>query len=136
MSYAMSAALQSAVYAALREDGALAALVGDRVFDAAPPGEPPELYVALGAEEARARGDSSGGVTEHRLAIGVSGTVAGFAALKAAAGAVSDRLDGGDLALSRGRLVSMRFERARARRISGNRGRRIDLWFRAVVEDS
>ncbi|WP_108263670.1 DUF3168 domain-containing protein [Mangrovicoccus ximenensis] len=136
MSYGVSKALQGAVYAALSGDGTLAGLVGSNVFDAPPAGMVPELYVSLGAEDAEARPDSSGSVTTHRLAISVIGTVAGFAQLKAAAGAVSDRLDGAALALERGRLLSLDFRKAKARRIEGNKGRRIDLWFRAIVEDS
>ncbi|WP_172326793.1 DUF3168 domain-containing protein [Mangrovicoccus sp. HB161399] len=136
MSYGVSKALQGAVYEALSGDETLAGLVGAHVFDAPPEGTVPDLYVSLGAEDAAARTDSSGSVTTHRLAVSVIGTVAGFGQLKAAAGAVSDRLDGAGLVLERGRLLALDFRRARARRIDGNRGRRIDMWFRAIVEDS
>ncbi len=136
MSYGVAKALQGALYGALSSDETLSALVGTNVFDAPPEGAVPALYVALGPEDASARPDSSGGITTHRLAVSVIGTVAGFGQLKAAAGAVSDRLDGAALALDRGRLLSLDFRRAKARRIDGNQGRRIDLWFRAIVEDS
>ena len=53
-----------------------------------------------------------------------------------AAGAVSDALHEADLTLLRGRLVSLRFERARAYQIENSTGRRIDLTFRARVEDN
>ena len=136
MSYGVSAALQGAVYQALAADAALAALVGSQVFDAAPAGEVPDLYVALGPEDVTAEADSSGTVTTHRLVISVVGRVAGFGALKAAAAAVSDRLDGAGLGLARGHLLSMDFQKARARRSNANQERRIDMWFRAIVEDS
>ncbi|WP_138465168.1 DUF3168 domain-containing protein [Poseidonocella sp. HB161398] len=136
MSYGVSKALQGAVFAALSGDAALAAVVGTNVFDAPPAGAVPELHVALGAEDAFARPDSSGSVTTHRLIVSVIGPAEGFARAKEAAVAVSDALDGAALALARGRLLSLGFRRARARRTDGNSGRRIDLTFRAIVEDS
>jgi hypothetical protein len=55
------------------------------------------------------------------------------AAAKDAAAAVVDALDGAPLTLSRGRIVFLRFDRARADR--KGRDRQIDLRFRARVED-
>lgn len=136
MSYAASQALQRAIYTALSQDSALAGLVGTAIFDALPAGAAPDLYVALGPEDVSTEHDSSGSITRHRLIISVIGCGAGFAALKAAAGAVSDCLDGAAPALDRGHLVTLDFLKARARRSGRNRERRIDLWFRAIVEDS
>ena len=45
MSYAVSGALQAAVFAALSGDAALAALVGSAIYDAVPAGTVPDLYV-------------------------------------------------------------------------------------------
>lgn len=135
MSYAVSKALQSAIYQALAADAGVAAMVGAAVFDAVPGGEVPDLYVTLGPEDVVTRSDSSGSVTEHRLTISVVGQEAGFARLKDAAGAVSDRLDRAGLTLERGRLVGIAFHRARARKNASKQERRIDMSFRAIVED-
>lgn len=137
MSYGMAAPLQAAVYQLLLADAGLAALVGTAVYDAVPAGEIPETYVSLGPEEVRDRSDISGAGAEHRFTVSVISTAPGFAAAKAAAAAIGDALLGNPPALSRGRVVGIWFERASARR-SGQAGqlRRIDLRFRARVEDS
>ncbi|MCR9126080.1 MAG: DUF3168 domain-containing protein [Rhodobacteraceae bacterium] len=137
MSYAISAALQAAVYQRLQSDAALAGLVGGAIFDALPTGTLPHLYVTLGPEQVRDRSDNSGYGAQHTLTISVVSDTAGFGAAKAAAGAVSDALHGADLTLSRGRLIALTFERATARH-SGRAGRvrHIDLRFRARVEDN
>lgn len=134
MSYGAGAALQAAVYQRLRADAALAALVGDAIHDAPPAGPLGGTYVSLGPEDVRAAGDGSGGGAEHRFTISVIGDTAGFRAIKAAAAAVSDALVDADLMLARGRLVSLRFDRARAERADRGALRRIDLRFRARVE--
>ena len=59
----------------------------------------------------------------------------GFAQAKEAAAAISDVLHDGDLTLSRGRLVSLRFERAKASRVEAAATRQIDLRFAARVQD-
>lgn len=135
MSYGMGAGLQAAVFARLRADAALAALVGEAVYDTLPAGALPGLYVVLGEESVRDASDATGGAARHDLEISVVSDAAGFAAAKAAAGAVSDALAGAALALPRGRLVGLWFLRARARRLGPEDLRRIDLRFRARVED-
>ena len=45
MSYAISGALQQAVFAALLDDGTLQGLVGDAIYDALPAGTLPRIYV-------------------------------------------------------------------------------------------
>ena len=134
MSYAVSEALQAAVYGALSGDAALGALAGPAIYDAVPGGALPPLYVLLGPEQVREAGDGSGAGARHDLSVSVIGDSAGFGAAKAAAGAVSDALHGADLSLSRGRLVSLTFLKARAVRL-GDGTRRIDLTFRARTED-
>lgn len=136
MSYAVSAALQSAVFAAISADPAVAALVGTHVYDALPSGILPSLYVSLGPENVRAEDDSTGTGSAHRFVISVVTDVPGFHAAKQTAGAVCDALNGADLTLSRGCLVSLRFQRARAYQIDKNAGRRIDLTFRARIDDN
>ncbi|TDK49839.1 DUF3168 domain-containing protein [Antarcticimicrobium luteum] len=136
MSYAMSGPLQAAVYQLLAADPALTAVVGGAIYDGLPAGPLPETYVNLGPEVVRDRSDREGAGALHRLTISVISEAPGFAAAKAAAAAIGDVLVDATPALSRGRVVGIWFERARARR-TGSAGqiRRIDLNFRARVED-
>jgi hypothetical protein len=134
MTYASAAALQSAVYARLAGDAALALLVGAAVYDAVPAGMLPETYVSLGAEEARSRGDASGTVADHDIVVTVVSSAAGFATAKAAAAAVSSALQAPGLTLVNGRLMDLRFLSARARRVRDGDVRRIDLRFRARID--
>lgn len=135
MSFAVSGPLQTAVYQALVADAALAGIVGTAIYDAVPAGNLPSIYVRLGSEVAVDASDISGDGAVHRFTISVITTNPGFADAKAAAGAISDVLHDADFALARGRLVSMRFERAAARRIDAVSARQIDLRFRARVQD-
>lgn len=134
MTYAVASALQTAVFAALTGDTALASIVGTDVFDAAPVGALPSIYVVLGAERARDASDTSASGAWHDLTISVVTETAGFVNAKTAAGAVSDVLHDAELTLARGRLISLRFSKAQARRERGGH-RRIDLTFRARTED-
>ncbi len=135
MTYAVSAALQSAVFAAISADPGVVSAVGVAVYDAIPSGSLPSLYVSIGPEVVRSEDDKTGFGSAHRFVISVVTDVPGFFAAKQAAGAVCDALQDADLALTRGRLVSLRFQRARAIKIDKGAGRRIDLTFRARVED-
>ncbi len=137
MRYLATAALQAAVYRRLREDGALAALVGDAIYDAMPVAAPAGLYVSLGPEEVRDAGDMTAGGAVHDFVVSVlSGAEAagGFGAVKAAAVAVSEALEAADMALDRGHLAGLWFLRARARRAENGAGRRVDLTFRARID--
>lgn len=135
MSLGMSEPLQTAVYAALTADAALHAIVGTAIYDAVPTGVLPAIYVRLGSEEVRDASDCSGAGAVHRFAISVITTDPGFAQAKAAAAAVSDVLHNAALTLSRGRLVFMRFERAKAARVEAAATRQIDVRFVARVQD-
>jgi hypothetical protein len=135
MSYALSGPLQRAIFAVLSEDGALAALVGDAIFDAAPAGDVPPLYVRLGEEDVADASDGSGGGAFHRIGITIVSNAPGYAKAKDVAGAISDVLHDAELVLSRGRLISLRFERASAKFISAAQVRQIDMRFRARVQD-
>ena len=79
MSYAVSGALQAAVFAALSGDAALAALVGSAIYDAVPAGTVPDLYVRLGTETVREASDGSGAGAVHLLTVSVITTNPGFA---------------------------------------------------------
>ncbi len=130
MSYAAAPALQTAVYQALASAGPLS---GVAIYDAVPP-NPAGTFVLVGPEEVRDASDKSGPGAEHQIAVSVISDGTGFLAAKTIAAAVSDRLVGTSLTLSRGRLVSLLFLRASARRIDEGEVRRIDLTFRARIE--
>ncbi len=136
MSYGSSAALQQAVYAHLSNDTAVIGFVGGDIFDAMPTGTPPDTYVTLGAEEARDRSDNTGPGAVHTLTISVVTDVSGFHAAKNIAAAISDALHNADLTLSRGHLVDISFDRAKAKLEGTGDMRRIDLSFRARVDDT
>lgn len=137
MSYGMAEALQSAVYQHLLADAQVGGAVGGAIYDAIPAGDLPQTYVSLGPEEVRDRSDKTSVGALHRFTVSVVTEAAGFGGAKAVAAAITDVLVDADLVLSRGRLVGLWFERASARR-SGKAGRvrRIDLRFRARVEDN
>ena len=135
MSYALSAALQAAVYARLSGDPQVTALTGRAIYDSLPAGALPDTYVTLGPEDVTAR--SSRGVTgsRHDFVVSVHTDAAGFQAAKDIGGAISDALIDAPITLSRGTLSGLEFLRARARRQSSRPQRQIDLWFRARVDD-
>lgn len=135
MSYGVAMALQQAVYQALQADPALTALVGSAIYDAVPPGIVSGTYVSLGPEDVREAGDKTGHGALHEITVSVVTDAAGFSAAKAVAMAVSDALVDAQLTLSRGTLVYLNFFRARARRVQDADVRRIDLKFRARVQD-
>ena len=135
MSYGVSAALQAAVYQRLIGDAALSGLIGAAVYDAVPAGVLPVTYVSLGPEDVRDQSDKTGSGAAHLFTVSVVTEAAGFQAAKVTAAAVSDALVDADLVLSRGRLVSLGFVKASARRVGTGTQRRIDLQFRARVDD-
>ncbi|MGZ9809873.1 DUF3168 domain-containing protein [Pseudoroseicyclus sp. H15] len=135
MSYAMAGALQQALYARLTGDAAVAALVGGDIFDALPPGEAPDLYLLIGPEAVRDRSSQTSRGALHEFTLSILARQPGFAGAKALAAAVCDALAGAPPAMARGRIVSLAFQRARAARIETEDRRRIDLIFRARLED-
>ncbi|WP_424966934.1 DUF3168 domain-containing protein [Dinoroseobacter sp. S375] len=135
MSYALSSALQAAVYGALIADPALQSLVGDAVYDAVPKGTLPATYITLGPENAVARADRSSAATRHDFVVSVHTEADGFQTIKDVAASVSDILVDAPLALSRGSLSTLEFLRAKARLSTNGQMRQVDLWFRARLED-
>ena len=136
MSYGVSAALQQAIYQHLAVDTALSTLVSGAIYDAVPAGIITGTYVSLGPEDVRERSDKTGHGALHEATISVVTDAAGFQAAKEVAAAVSDALVDASLILARGTLVYLNFHRARARRVEDADVRRIDLIFRARVEDN
>lgn len=136
MSYAVSAALQAAVYQQLSTDLTLSGLVGNAIYDALPNGTLPTTYVLLGDDVARDASDGTGGGAWHRFTVSVISDQAGFHTAKSVGAAISDALVDADLPLSTGTLVSLHFFRARAAREDTGDTRRIDIVFRARVDAS
>lgn len=130
MSYGAAAALQTAVFQHLV---AAPTLSGVAIYDAVPP-KPAGTFVLIGPEEARDASDKSGAGAEHLLTLSVISDGTGFLTAKTISVAVADALTGAGLALSRGALVSLLFQRAVARRIDEGEVRRIDMVFRARVQ--
>ncbi|MDD9921921.1 MAG: DUF3168 domain-containing protein [Boseongicola sp.] len=135
MSYAIAAACQTAVYEQLANDSGLSAIVSGAIYDAVPTGPIDGTIVVIGDEVAQDWSDQSGGGLSLRLTISVISDAPGYRTAKEAAGAVSDALIDAGLSLTRGRLISLKFLRARARRVRAGQTRRVDLFFRAIVED-
>ena len=104
-------------------------------MDAIPTGGGAGTFVLIGPEEVLDQSDKTGGGAEHRLPVAVISDATGFQGAKDVAVAVSDALIDAPLSLTRGRLVGLRFLRARAVRLDEGGHRRIDLSFRARVED-
>ena len=136
MSYGVAAALQTAVYGALTADAVLSGLVGSAIYDAAPTGSLPALYVSLGPEDVTDASDKTGHAAVHEFTVSVVSDSAGFLTGKQVAAAISDVLVDADLTLTRGALIFLTFVSARARRVQDSDVRRIDLRFRARVKDN
>lgn len=136
MSYGAAAALQQAVYQHLIADPVLEQLVSGAVYDTLPQGPLPSVYVTLGPEDARVRSDRSGKGAWHRFTVSVIAETESFLVAKTVAAAVSDALVDAALDLNRGRLVALQFLRARAGREGAGALRRIDVTFRARVDDT
>lgn len=137
MSYVLGAGLQAAVYARLAGDALLRDLVGERIYDA-PLGlraeaEAPD-HVTIGEETARAWTTKTSDGAIHDFDVTVHSARDGFDIPKRIAGAVCAALVDAPLEVAGGRLVSLRFLRARAERNRAPEKRRVSLRFRAVLD--
>lgn len=139
MTYALSWAVQEAVYGALSADAALSAMIGDRLYDAPPPFEadaaPDAPWVTLGDERVRdwSTRDSAG--AEHLLSVTVNAPRRGFADAKKIAARICDVLLENNWALSRGRVAFVGFLGGRTKRLEKDLLRQVELRFRVLVED-
>ena len=139
MTYALAEPLQMAVFSALTTDATLTGLVGSDIYDAPLPADgsvAPANYVLIGAEQASngATKDVHGAV--HDLNIVVHSNDDGFSTSKKIAGAICDVLLDAQLPMNRGRIVYLRFLKARADAGKPPARRTISLKFRARVEDN
>lgn len=131
MSYQLAGALQSALYSQLSSDDGVAALVGDAVYDAVPAGTLPETYVLLGDEDAKAVADPEGEDTLHEFTLSIISSAQGFLTAKTVAAAIGKALELSPMALPEGRVVWLRFRKAKAHRTAEIR--QIDLKYRAYL---
>lgn len=139
MSYALSSELQAAIYARLAGDTTLEALVGEKIYDAPPEGRPDERtpdHVTLGEEIVRAWNTKTSAGAVHDFNVTVHSGREGFATAKRIAGAVYAALVDAPLDLEGGRLVALRFLRAKAERGRAPEKRSIALRFRAVLDEN
>lgn len=137
MSYAISAALQQAVFDALSANAALGALVAG-IYDAPPAstGLPPAgTYITLGDDTAKDRSSSTHKGATLDFEVNIHSDFAGFSAAKAVAAEVVDTLAWADLPLTRGALVNLKFLKSWTRRGAAPETRRIALVFRAILDD-
>lgn len=135
MSYAIAASLQRAIFARLAGEAEIIEIVGPNIYDAVPAGTEPEVFVLIGEEVVRDGSTKTSDGAYHDFTVSVFADQHGFASSKALAAIICDSLIRPGLTLDRGRVTGVWFRRARARRGRAPDRRRIDLQFRAHVED-
>ncbi|HZP20090.1 MAG TPA: DUF3168 domain-containing protein [Bauldia sp.] len=128
-----SHALQKAIFAALAGDAAVGALIGDRIYDAAPR-DAAFPYVGLGQASFADWSTSTEAGAEHRLVLHVWSRERGKAETLRIIAAVTAALDDAALALDGQRLVNLRFETGDAARDPDGITWHGVMRFRAVTE--
>lgn len=140
MTYALAWPLQEAIYGVIGADAACVQFFDQRVFDGAVPfpveAEPEGLYLTIGDEQVRDWSTGTDDGAEHIVQLTIHAPRRGFGDAKQAAAAVFEALTAGPYALSRGRIVNVRFLEARTRRAEGDAFRQIEMRFRFVLEDA
>jgi hypothetical protein len=138
VTYALAAGLQAAIYARLTGDPELWDLVGERIYDAPVEERPNDAtpdHVTLGEETVRAWTTKTSAGAIHDFDVTVHSGRDGFGAAKRIAAAVCAALVDAPLGIDGGRLVALRFLRAKAERGRAPEKRRIALRFRAVLDE-
>jgi hypothetical protein len=137
MSFILSSALQQAVFETLKDDSALALLIGNAIYDAPPPdfGQGAGTYVSLGEETVKDGSSATSRGAIHELAIKVHSREDGFETSKAVAEQVCTTLEGTSLFMPAGNLVSLALVRAQSEKRAHPERRRITMKFRAFVEE-
>lgn len=131
-----SAALQSGIYQTLSNATSISNLIGTNIFDAVPSGLVAETYVLIGEEKVISKADFNNGATRHDVTINVVSSASGFSDAKIVASEICNVLDGAAMVLSAGNLRNIQFRMARSRRDTGATERRIDLVFRALIDEA
>ncbi len=137
MSYALSAALQAAVYRRLSADPSVSALVGSEIYDAPlerARGQAAPDHITLGEDDARPNDTVTSRGAIHDFGVSVHSGRDGFDAVKRIAGAVCESLVDAPLEIGGGHLVALRFLRAKAERGPAPEKRKVTLRFRAVID--
>jgi hypothetical protein len=125
--------LQKAIVAALAADGAVTALVDDRIYDQTP--RSPEFpYVSLGAATATDWSTGTEDGAEHVLTVDAWSRQGGKREAHQIAGAVKAALHDAALAVSGQALVNLRFQFADTRRDPDGITYHAAMRFRAVME--
>ncbi|GLQ34055.1 hypothetical protein GCM10007939_03380 [Amylibacter marinus] len=136
MSFQHTLALQAAIFDILSNDLGLGSLAGGAVYDEVPAGELPDTYILIGEEKALDRSDYTSTSTRHDITISVISNQSGFLIAKACASRICDLLVGQSWVLSSGNMRSFRLVTAKARRSTGAANRRIDLIFKAFIDET
>ena len=137
MTYALAWPLQQAVHARLAADPGVAAMLGDRIHDAAPETRRlSQIYAVIGDEAVEDWSTATDRGAEHVIRLAVHAPRAGFATAKQAAAAISDALIGTPLTLARGHVVCIGFVDAETARSEDDALRSIVLRFRVLIEDT
>jgi hypothetical protein len=136
MSVVHSAALQSAIYQELIGAVSISSLIGANVFDAVPSASAATTYVLIGEEKVLSRSDFGKAASRHDVTVNVVSTASGFSDAKIVASEICNVLDGSALNLTSGNLRNIQFISAKSRRDTGAAERRIDLIFRALIDEA
>lgn len=126
-------ALQKAIYAKLKNDADIAALVGTRIYDNVP-GDTGFPYLTLGDAQVTDWGAGDVAGAEHHLPFNVYTRGGGRAEAKAIMGTVNAALKDAELTLEGYRLVNLRFLSAETAREADGTTWRGTIRFRAVTE--
>ena len=126
--------LQSAIYDALTNDATITSLVGTDIYDARPSGTLPDTFVLIGEESVFDRSDKTHSAAIYAVRISVVTTASGFGGAKSIAAAICNVVEESNLTLSSANLRRVEFRRAFARRNRSGTERKIELLFRAFIE--
>jgi len=122
-------AVQSFLYQRLANDAALAALVGDAIYDTPPAESLPDLSVVIGAEELLDASDKSAFARLHRAEVEIVARIAGFSVAKDVAHAVRASLEGATGSAGGGEITRIQFRRAQSMRDTNDGLRRVRMRF-------
>ncbi|MEM7243275.1 MAG: DUF3168 domain-containing protein [Pseudomonadota bacterium] len=126
--------LQSAIYDALTNDATITSLVGSAIYDATPSGTLPGTFILIGEDSVFDRSDKTHSAANYFIRISVVTTASGFGGAKTIAAGICNVIEEANLSLANGHLRRIEFRRAIAKRNNAGTERKIDLIFRAFIE--
>ena len=136
MSGLYSSALQSAIYTVLINDGGVINQLGNAIYDSLPTGQVPSLFAHLGEETVLDRSDKTACLRYHDVTITVVTSAPGFTNAKNAAAAICKALETTNVSLDSGKLIRLQFRLAKALRDDNGTERKVNLVFRAVIDEN